>query len=87
MQTLENSERFRNDYDRYKAAIEQVTNPSLKTDLEMLLSSLLREVRKIDEDHEAVFSSGRIPTGVVDSRNRITEIRKSLDSRLRDMLN
>lgn len=85
MQTLEHNERFRNDYDRYKTAIEKVTNESLKTEMEMLLNSLLREVRKIDEEHQAMFTAGRMPTTVIDSRNRITEIRKSLDIKLRDL--
>lgn len=82
--TLENSERFKKDYNQFRERIAKVTNERVKSECNDLLTSLLKEVRTVDNHHQDIFLSKQLPNNVEDTRNKITEIRKSLHRRLED---
>lgn len=77
--SLESSQRFKDDWNRYKTAKSTVKDESVKREIDSLLSSLLAEVKKIDQHHNDLLQSKLLPTGIEETRQRITEIRKKLD--------
>lgn len=82
--TLENSEKFRNEYNDFSERINRISIDSLKSELKEQLNKLLREVRAIDAQHMDLFMKKQLPSMAVDTRNRITEIRTHIMRRLDD---
>lgn len=82
--TLENSQKFKTEFDNFKSKISQISNDALKKDLNDKLTQLLREVRFIDMQHQELFTKKEIPSMVTDSRNKLAEIRKYIIKKLDD---
>lgn len=82
--TIENSDKFKTDYNNFKSRIACVTNENIKTELLGMLTQLLREVRAIDSQHMEIVTRKELPSFVTDTRSKITEVRKSLVRRLED---
>ena len=75
--TLEQSERFQNEFREFNEKITQLTDVTLRNEMNNCLMQLLREVRSVDEhmfDPKAV--------AVSQSREKIAELRKKLDKTL-----
>jgi hypothetical protein len=53
--TLENSEKFKTEFNSFRERIAQITNEQVKTDLNKKLTEMLREVRAIDQQHVNMF--------------------------------
>ncbi len=82
--TIENSEKFETEYNNFRSRISAITNEKVKTELNGLLMSLLREVRNLDAQHQDIFVNKELPSAVVETRSKIGESRQSLLKRLED---
>jgi hypothetical protein len=82
--TLENSEKFKTEYNSFNERINKIAIDGLKTELKDQLNKLLREVRAIDAQHMDLFMKKQLPNMAADTRNRITEIRSHIMRRLDD---
>lgn len=81
--TIENSDRFKNEYNSFRDRISKITNNDrLKGDLSDKLNKLLKEVRALDRQHLDVLMSKQLPNIVADSRTTLTELRQSIDKAL-----
>ena len=83
--TVEQSEVFKNEYKMFSEKIATISSDQVREELNGLLIKLLREVRSIDEQHQSMLLSRQLPSTVDDTRNAISEIRKTLFSRLADV--
>jgi len=82
IQKIQNSERFKQDYKQFQDRISKVTNESLQKKLTELLLNLKEQIVFLDRQHEQVYVSYRIPTDVQETRNSVSQIRKSLEDKL-----
>ena len=84
MLELIKSQRFQTEYQDYHAKIEKITKDDVKNQATSLLGMLVNEVKKLDNQHQEMFSGNQIPMGLGDVRSGITSIRKKLDTLLKD---
>jgi hypothetical protein len=84
MLELIKSERFQTEYQEYHAKVEQITSSEIKNQATILLKTLINEVRKLDNQHQEMFSGNQVPMGLSDARSGIVSIRKKLDTLLKD---
>ena len=84
MLELIKSSRFQAEYQEYCAKIEQITSSDTKNQATILLKTLVNEVRKLDNQHQEMFSGNQVPMGLSDARSGIVSIRKKLDTLLKD---
>lgn len=80
--TLRTSKAILDDFKKYQTAIDEITDPSLKTEMTDLLLKLKEQVGHVDRNHEQLLVSGRIPAEIGDIRSAIVSIKKSLDSKI-----
>jgi hypothetical protein len=78
------SGRFQEEYRSYHTRIEKITNLDTKNQATMLLKTLVNEVKKLDSQHQEMFSGNQLPMGLSDARSNIISIRKTLDTLLKD---
>ena len=84
MLELIKSQRFQTEYQEYCNKIEKITNSDIKNQATNLLKTLANEVKKLDNQHQEMFSGNQIPMGLGDVRNGIVSIRKKLDTLVKD---
>jgi hypothetical protein len=82
--TLENSEKFKTEFNNFKEKIAEITNEQVKADLNKKLIELLREVRSIDQQHVNMFMSKEMSTMIPESRTKLAEVRNYIINRLGD---
>jgi flagellar biosynthesis chaperone FliJ len=81
--TIENSDRFKTEYNNFKTRISDITdNDRLKSELSDKLNDLLKEVRYVDSQHMDVFMNKQLPSIVEDTRSKMLELRQSIDKSL-----
>jgi len=80
--SINQSERFKADYEKFKSAIDKIEDTKQKTELGQLLSQLVDEVNSIDKFYDGMLSGKGMPSRVADARSSITTIRKELERRL-----
>jgi flagellar biosynthesis chaperone FliJ len=83
MLSLLNSEKFQTEYKNYKQQIDSITDLSIKNQLENFLAKLVSQVKALDENHTEMILSKRARLGD-DNKDKITELRKILNRKLRD---
>jgi len=76
------NQKFIEDFNRYAKDISDITDQSLRSELNILLGRLKEQVGYIDKNHQQLLVSGRIPTEITDIRANIISIKKSLDSKI-----
>jgi hypothetical protein len=84
MLELIKSPRFQTEYQMYHTKIEKITNDDIKNQATILLKKLVNEVKNLDNQHQEMFSGNQLPMGLGDVRSGIVNIRKKLDTLLRD---
>jgi predicted nuclease with TOPRIM domain len=84
MLSLLKNERFLAEYNEWKNKIDDLDNPNLKTELQELLNKLVFEIKKLDNQHQELFSSHHLPIGVAETKSNIVDIRKKILKKLRD---
>lgn len=82
--TLENSEKFKTEFNNFKSKIDSIPNENLRKDLSNKLIELLREVRSIDQQHNNMFMTKDLPSLLPESRSKLAEVRNYIISRLGD---
>jgi hypothetical protein len=80
---LQNTERFKNDISRYNNAIDQISNDQEKLAAKKLLNDLINEVKNMDNMYLDMIYAKQLPTMGNEMRDKISSIRKQLDSKLK----
>lgn len=82
---LEKNERFQKEYNRYQLYLEKIENPKIKAEFELLLKSLIQEVKQINEQHQHLSMRNTLSDLVYDSRTRLSDVRKKLEKIIKDV--
>jgi hypothetical protein len=80
---LQNTERFKNDLDRYRESIDNISNEQEKLAATRLLNDLIHEVKNMDNMYVDMVYAKQLPTMGNEMRDKIGSIRKQLDSKLK----
>jgi chemotaxis regulatin CheY-phosphate phosphatase CheZ len=81
--TIENSERFKTEYNNFKTRISDITdNDRLRLELSDKLNDLLKEVRYVDSQHMDILMAKQLTNIVEDTRSRMLELRQAIDRSL-----
>ena len=81
---LQRSSRFQEDCKKYRTAIDSMPDGSAKQESQQLLNKLIAEIKKLDSMHMEMIYSRQLPTMGGDMKQDITNIRKQLETRIRD---
>ena len=84
MISLLQSERFQTEYKMYNDRINKISDETVQVQATTLLKSLINEVKKLDNQHQEMFSGNQLPTALGDSRGSIVTLRKKIDIMLKD---
>jgi hypothetical protein len=84
MLSLYKSEKFQNEVRSFKDRISKVDDLKLKTNLENQINKLESIVKSLDSQFEEMIYSKQIGSNSNDTRSRISDIRKFIDSKLLD---
>ena len=84
LNTIENSEVFKKEFYMFSEKISRVQDETAKKELSSKLNELLKEVRQIDSQHRDIFDKQTIPSTVPESRTKLMELRRYLDTRLKE---
>lgn len=84
MLELIKSQRFQEEYKTYRGKIDSITNVDVRSQADSLLKTLVNEVRKLDSQHQEMFSGNQVPMALGDARSGILTLRKKIDSMLKD---
>jgi hypothetical protein len=77
------SERFIEEYERFRSEIATISDDNIRSVLEGELSSLRGVVQALDESHERVTFGDRPGQEIDDYREKIKSLRQSIDTKLR----
>jgi hypothetical protein len=81
---LQRSSRFQEDCAKYRTAIGTMPEGTAKQESQQLLNKLIGEIKKLDSMHMEMIYSRQLPTMGGDMKQDITNIRKQLETRIRD---
>ena len=81
---LQRSSRFQEDCAKYRTAIGTMPDGPAKQESQQLLNKLIAEIKKLDSMHMEMIYSRQLPTMGGDMKQDITNIRKQLETRIRD---
>jgi hypothetical protein len=84
MQQIKKSKTFQSDLARYSVIIESMPEGPIRTEVNRLLSSLIVEVRKMDEMHTEMIYTKQLPSMGQEFREKIGAIRKQLDQKIKE---
>jgi hypothetical protein len=77
--SISQHERFKSDCEKYKKAIERVSDPQTKDAITTLLKKLIAEANRIDQFYNEVSSGAGMVSHIDESRSSLTSIRKELE--------
>jgi hypothetical protein len=80
---LADNERFKDDLKKYTAAIDGIEDQQLKSQATKLLNDLIHAVKDIDNRHIDMIYARQLPSMGNEIREKITQIRRQLDNKLR----
>jgi len=86
LQEIHKSSRFKKDYDRYSSAISNLPEGDFKSKMTSTLIKLVNEIKKLDGFHTEMVYTGQLPSMGGDIKSTILELRKDLESNLKDYL-
>jgi predicted nuclease with TOPRIM domain len=84
MLSLLKNERFQAEYREWKNKINRIDNDNLKIELQELLNKLVNEIKRLDNQHQELFTSHHLPVGVDETKSNITDIRKKILKKLKE---
>lgn len=85
MLSLRKSAAFQKDYTNWKERINQITdNEQLHKELSRYLSDLVGHITFLDNQHIELVNNNRLSAQSTEAKNKIAEIRKTIDKRLQD---
>ncbi len=80
---LQTNQRFQDDIKRYTTAIENMAEGHDKIESKKLLNDLIYEVKNMDNMFMDMVYSKQLPSLGAEIRDRITNIRKKLDKKIK----
>ena len=80
---LTDNERFKDDLKKYTVAIDGIEDQQLKSQATKLLNDLIHAVKDIDNRHIDMIYARQLPSMGNEIREKITQIRRQLDNKLR----
>ena len=78
-----NSEKFQTDLQRYKSSLEKITDEEQKKEVQKLITDLTLNVKRMDNMYLDMVYSGQLTSIGGEMREKIIDIRKKLDSKLK----
>lgn len=84
MLSLFKSERFQQEFAEYKKIINDLENPEVKKELEVLVKQLVGEVQHIDTGHVSIIQKNELTSNLGEARTRLTDIRKKISKIVND---
>jgi hypothetical protein len=82
--SVQQSERFQTELTRYTTALNQMSNGSVKTELQGLVNKLVGEVRLLDNNHNEMIMNRQLGAMSPDIKENITQTRKRIQTIVRD---
>lgn len=79
---LSKSERFLKEYTDFKNRINEISDESIKKELQSLLSQLYNSVQAIDRQHENLFVRAESRLSLDAGHNSISQLRKTLSQKI-----
>jgi hypothetical protein len=68
----------------YNDRINNISDEQVQAQATTLLKSLINEVKKLDNQHQEMFSGNQLPTALGDVRSGVLTLRKKIDTILKD---
>ncbi len=81
---LQKSTRFVKDCERYESVIATMPQGDVKNETVQLLQKLTYSIKKLDSMHLEMVYSRQLPTMGNEMRDEISNLRKKLETRIRD---
>jgi len=82
--SVQQSERFQTELTRYTTALNQMSDGSVKTELQGLVNKLVGEVRLLDSNHSEMIMNRQLAAMSPDLKENITQTRKRIQTIVRD---
>jgi hypothetical protein len=82
MMKIQNSERFKQEYQKFQERISLVTDSDLQKKMIDMLLTIKSRVQALDQQHDHVFLTGKVPNDITETRNDLTQVRRELDRML-----
>ncbi len=80
---IQNNPRFLNDIERYNKAISQMEEGPARDEVKKLLNELVYSVKEMDNRFADMIYSKQLPSIGNEMRDRITDLRKKLNERIK----
>ena len=80
---LQQTERFQTDVKQYRENIDKLINEQDKLEATRLLNDLIFAVKNMDNMYVEMVYAKQLPTQGNEMRNKIVEIRKKLDNKIK----
>ena len=84
MSNLLQSSRFLKDCEKYESVIATMPEGNVKNETVQLLQKLTYSIKKLDNMHLEMIYSRQLPTMGNEMKDEISELRKKLETRIRD---
>ena len=84
MSNLLQSSRFLKDCEKYESVIATMPEGNVKNETVQLLQKLIYSIKKLDNMHLEMVYSRQLPTIGSDMKQEITDLRKKLETRIKD---
>jgi two-component sensor histidine kinase len=81
---LSKSKKFLDEYTLFNSKISRINDQKIKSEMEILVKQLVREVQSIDMAHEELVGGGKMQAGSNDSKGNLISIRKKIVSKLEE---
>ena len=81
---LQKSTRFIKDCERYESVIATMPEGDVKNETVQLLQKLIYSIKKLDSMHLEMIYSRQLPTMGNEMKDEISNLRKKLETRIRD---
>lgn len=75
---LLNSEKFKSEYNNFVTRIEKVTDDARRRELDLSLKQLVNQIQKIDNYHQNLIFTHKLPESIEGERKEIANIRKKI---------
>lgn len=79
VQTIQENKRFKDDFERYKSALDKLPEGPEKAEFKKLFDTFVFEVKKLDNMYLDMVYSNQLNSFGAEIRDRITSYRKDLD--------
>ena len=84
MSNLLQSSRFLKDCEKYESVIATMPEGNVKNETVQLLQKLIYSIKKLDNMHLEMIYSRQLPTMGNEMKDEISDLRKKLETRIRD---